>query len=630
LKKDKGEWLPMKFGIFEAKNHIFMAPIKTALATPKTGFITDEQIRYYEKRAKGGVGTIILEPIAVLPTGKEHPKQTMLNTDEHIEGLKKLVDTLHKYETKLIVHLSHAGRAANPKVSGEVLAPSSIKCPSTGQIPGELTVQQINEIINAFKENALRAQKAGADGIEIQFGHGYLVHQFYSERLNKRTDEYGKDKLKFARDLLIEITKVIEIPIFIRISGSEFVEGGFTNEGLSKILALAERFGVSAVHVGWGNACDSAPWYYNHMSLPLDVMDEKLREIRKLTSLPIIAAGRMYKNERYKYLVEEKVVDGVVLGRQLIVDPEFPKKIISNSDDYIRCGSCLQGCLGNVKAGKPVGCIANPEVHVEFNGKATLKKKVAIVGGGPAGLFTGLYLKKKGYDVTLFERNNYLGGQWVLTYRAPGKLSMKDTLDDLIRKAEKELNIKLNTEVSVETFKKEKFDAIIVATGAKPFIPPIKGLENYITGFDFFEGKKVTGEKVLIIGGGLIGLEVAEALVKEGKKVTVVEALDSIGRGMEIVASKLFQKNYAPKIDVYTNTLVKEVKDKEVIVEKDGKEISLGQFDDIVITAGTKPENKIYEELSSQFDNVYLVGDAMEVGQIIDAAQEALELSEKI
>jgi 2,4-dienoyl-CoA reductase-like NADH-dependent reductase (Old Yellow Enzyme family)/thioredoxin reductase len=607
-----------------------MAPVKTALATPKTGFITEEQVKYYERKAKGGVGAIVLEPISVLPSGKEHPKQTMLNTDEHIDGLKKLVDALHKYDTKLIVHLNHAGRAANPKASGEVLAPSPVKCPSTGQTPKELTPYQIEQIIYAFKENALRAQKAGADGIEIQFGHGYIVHQFYSERLNQRTDEYGKDKFKFAKELLLALKDAVNIPISIRISGNEFVENGITNEDLSKIFALAEEFDISFIHVGWGNACDSAPWYYNHMSLPLEVMDNKLKEIRKLTSLPIIAAGRMHKNERYKYLVEEKVVDGVVFGRQLIIDPDFPNKILSNSDDYLRCGSCLQGCLGNVKAGKPIGCIANPEIHKEFVVETSEKKKVAIVGGGPAGLFAGLYLKKKGYDVTVFEKNNYLGGQWVLAYRSPGKLSMKDTLDDLIRKAEKSLNIRLNTEVNENTFKNEKFDAIIVATGAKPFVPPIKGLENYITGFDFFEGKKVNGESVLIIGGGLIGLEVAEALVKENKKVTVVEALDSVGRGMEIVASKLFQKNYASKICIYTKTLVKEIKGKEVIVQNKEEIESIGEFDDIVITAGTKPENELYEKLKNEFDNVYLIGDAMKVGQIIDATQEALELAEKI
>lgn len=609
-----------------------MAPIKTALATPKTGLITDEQIKYYENKAKGGVGTIIFEPISVLPNGKEHPKQTMLNTDAHIEGLKRLVDTLHKYDTKLVVHLNHAGRAANPKASGEVVAPSSVICPSTGQTPRELTQKEIWEIIHAFKENALRAQEAGADAIEIQFGHGYIVHQFYSERMNKRKDEYGKDKLKFAKELLSAITSEIKIPLFLRISGSEFVDGGITLEELSRIFLLAQEFGVSVIHVGWGNACDSAPWYYNHMSLPLKVMDDKLREIRNLTSLPIIAVGRMQKDERYKKLMDDKVIDGVVFGRQLIIDPGFPKKILSNSDDYIRCGSCLQGCLGNVKAGREIGCIANPEVHSSFNSKtSTNRKKVAIVGGGPAGLFAGLYLKKKNYDVTIFEKNSYLGGQWVLAYKSPGKLSMKDTLEDLIKKAKKELKIRLNTEATLDTFRSEKFEIIIVATGAKPFVPNIPGLENFITGFDFFNGKKVDGEKVLIIGGGLIGLEVAEALIIEGKKVTVVEMLEQVGRGMEIVASKLFQKNYAPKISIYTNTLVKEINGKNVVAQtKDGREFSLGEFDSIIVTAGTKPENKLYEELSREFKNVYLIGDAAKIGQIIDAVQDAFELAEEI
>ncbi|AEX85386.1 NADH:flavin oxidoreductase [Marinitoga piezophila KA3] len=622
----------MKFRDFEAKNHIFMSPVKTALATPKTGFITEELIKYYERKAKGGVGAIILEPISVLKSGKEHPKQVMLDTDEHIEGLKKLVDTLHKYDTKLIVHLNHAGRVANPKASEVVKSSSAVKCPSTGVTPEELTLDEIKELIQAFKENAERAQKAGADGIEIQFGHGYIVHQFYSERLNKRDDEYGKDKFKFAREVLSAVKEVTNIPLILRISGSEFVEGGITDEHLTKIFALAEEFGVSIIHVGWGNACDSAPWYYNHMSLPTDIMDNRLKEIRKLTKIPIIAVGRMQIDERYKKLVDDGTIDGVVFGRQLIIDPDFPNKILSNSDDFVRCGGCLQGCLANVKAGKPINCIANPEVHSEFVvEKIPEKKKVAIIGAGPAGLFAGTYLSKKGYEVTIYEKNDYAGGQWVLAYRAPGKIYMKDTLEDIIRKTEKSVEIKYNTEVTPEMLKKENYDIIIVATGAKPFVPPIPGLTDYITGFDFFDGKKVEGKNVLVIGGGLIGLEAAEALVNEGKNVTVVELMEEVGKGMEVVASKLFQKNYAPKINIYTKTMVKEIKGKEVIVEKIGEGItSLGEFDDIVVTAGTKPVNELYEKLKEEFNNVYVIGDANKVGQIVDAISSAKELAEQL
>ncbi|MEN8222800.1 MAG: NAD(P)/FAD-dependent oxidoreductase [Acidobacteriota bacterium] len=620
----------MKFGNFETKNNFFMAPIKTALSTPATGYVTEEQIKYYKRRAVGGIGTIILEPISVSVHGKEHPKQMMLNTDEHITGLSKLIEAVHEEGVKAVVHLNHAGRAANPKASGSIFAPSSITCPSTGQIPMELTKEDIDGIISSFCENVRRAEKAGADAIELQFGHGYIVNQFFSEKLNKRSDEYGVDKFKFAGDLLSSIRNISSIPLFLRISGNEFTDGDISGEEKKKTFLLADQYDVSIIHVGWGNACDSPQWYYNHMSLPLDIMDKNLEQIRSLTSGTLIAAGRMHKNNRYDDLVRSGILDGAVFGRQMIIDPDFPKTILSGSSDYIRCGSCLQGCLGNVKLGKPIGCIANPEVHNEFKVDPSESGKIAVIGGGPAGMFGSLYLKQKGYDVVLFEREKKLGGQWILSYKSPGKLSMKDPLDDLINKVENEIDVRTGTNADTDLLLKKNFDKIIVATGAVPLVPGIEGLDNYLTGFDFFNGAEVNGENVVVIGGGLIGLEVTEALVDAGKKVTVVEMLDEIGRGMELVAYKMFLKKYLSKIEVLKNTIVKKIEGKEVFVESDGELKSLGQFDNILITAGTKSDNELYNELSKSLKNVYLIGDAYKVGQIIDAAESSLSIAEEI
>lgn len=615
---------------FEPSNLFFMSPVKTALAEMGTGVVTEEQIDYYTRRARGGVGTIIFEPIAVLANGKEHPKQVMLDGEANQRMLGKLIERVHEYKTKLVVHLNHAGRGANPKVTGEQpLSAGDVFCPTTGQTARAMGSAEVEELIEAFVTQAGLAQKAGADAVEVQMGHGYIVNQFLSSTLNKRSDAYGQDRFLLAQTLLQRLKEALDIPLFVRVSGYEFSENGLSEQDSGALLDLLEGYGVSLVHVGWGNVCDSPPWYYNHMSLPLEVMDQRLGEIRERTNLPLIAAGRMQANDRYSNLVTKGIVDGVALGRQLLVDPDFPGKVL-RGEDVIRCGGCLQGCLSNVKQGKAIGCIANPKVISEMDLPQRPAQKVAIIGGGPAGLFAGINLAEWGMEVTVFEMGEKLGGQWNLVYKSPGKGLMKNTLDDLVQVAYKKLHINTGVNITGDELLQAGYDDIVVATGARPAVPDIPGLKDYITGFEIFDMEEIPAKRVLVIGGGLIGMEAAELLVEQGKDVVIVELLDSVGRGMEPIAQKLMSQKLETKVDIYVNTQVSRVLDQEVFVQKEGREESLGQFDQIVVAIGTLPENELYNSLKDKSDRVHLIGDAREVAQIMEATTEGYHLAQKI
>ncbi|OQX84345.1 hypothetical protein B6D60_09520, partial [candidate division KSB1 bacterium 4484_87] len=236
------------------KNRFFMAPVKTSMGL-LGGKVTEDNLKFYEKIAKGGTAAIILEPMAVLPTGKEHPKQLSIHDDSFVNDIKNIIDTIHKNGAVAGIHLNHAGRAANPKVIGQSpLAPSKMVCPTTGAEAQELTVSQIQEIISAYGKATKRAVQTGADFIEVQFGHGYLVAQFFSERTNKRTDEYGgsqENRLRFAREVLEQVIKNKgNLPFIIRISGKEFVNEGLEPKDLPALLELIEEYEASAIHVG--------------------------------------------------------------------------------------------------------------------------------------------------------------------------------------------------------------------------------------------------------------------------------------------------------------------------------------------------------------------------------------------
>ncbi len=629
-------FLSLKIGSLDISNRLLMAPVKTGYGA-MDGQVTEKHEAYYRRRAEGGVGAIIVEPLYIDPRGKEHPKQLGISEDAHVDGLKKLVAVLHEHGTMAIAHINHAGRAANPKAAGAPPeAPSAMTCPSTGATPDVLTPERIGELVHAYARAVSRAKDAGFDAVEIQFGLGYLISQFISQRTNHREDEYGgseENRYRFAREILEAVHKEVgkNFPLIARISATEQVEGGLTIQDAVALANFLQEHGISALHVVSGSACDSPPWYYQHMRLPSDKNLEWAQVIKQKVGIPVIVAGRMGTPATIRRALDEEMVDAVALGRPLVADPDLPLKMKENrDDDVILCGACLQGCLLKVKSGEGLGCIINPAVGREGEKipAATSRRKVVVIGGGPAGMQTALTASQRGHDVVLFDKND-LGGQFNLSYLPPGKEMLKGPLTSLIHNVKKSpVTLKLSHPATVDEVLNEKPDVLVLATGAAPIIPPIPGLDNPLTGEDILTEKTNVGKRVLVIGGGMVGLEAAEFLAHRQHEVTVVELLEEVARDMEPITKKLTLGGLVSQgVTIYTGTEVSRVEGKKVYVKKEGKEELLGEFDSIVVAVGTRSVNELEPQLRERGVEVKIIGDAKKPRQVYDAIRDGYDVA---
>lgn len=628
-----------RIGELILSNRLLMAPVKTGLGN-LDGTVTDKQLAYYRRRAEGGVGAIIVEPCYVDPAGKEHPRQVGIDRADKVAGLRRLVDAIHQGGAHAIAHLNHAGRAANPKASGRPPeAPSESACPTTGATAHEMTAARVTEIVGAFGDAAARAREAGFDAVELQCGLGYLVAQFLSPATNRRTDEFGGDpsrRQRFARDVVRAVRDGLdaELPLLARLSATEGVEGGLGLDDARRLAGALESWGASALHVVSGSACDSPPAYYQHMSLPEGMNEGFATQIEQAVELPVIVAGRLGDPTRIETLLGEDRLDFVALGRPLVADPDLPRKMAGgHPEQVIACGSCLQGCLASVKAGGGIACIVNPDAGRESEPEraADHPRRVLVVGGGPAGLTAAIVASRRGHRVTLVERTE-LGGQFVLAPLAPGKAAMARPLRALIAAATRSgAEIRTGVDATAEYVAELAPDAVVLATGATPTGLPVPGLEAALAGNDVLSGTAETGRDVLVVGGGLVGIEVAEFLAHAGKRVVVIELLDQIARDMEPITRKLTMKRLAElPIEIRTGTAITGYQDGLASVEYDGRCDQFGPFASVVVAVGTSRNLDLFGPLSARGIEVHVVGDALEPNQILGAVRSAWQVAREL
>jgi len=607
-----------------------MAPVK--LGYTKDGKVNERHLNFYRERAKF-LGAVIPEPLYIDKGLREIPTQLGIDNNDKLEGLQKLTNLIHENGAKAIAHLNHPGRMANPKIPENYFVSSTDRaCENGGATPKKLAKEDLPKVTELFVEAAKRAKKANFDFIELQFGHGYLLAQFISPAVNDRTDEYGgsfANRIRFPLEVLNAIKSAIEIPVIARISGDEMTETGFHLPEMLQFAKILQENGIAALHISAGTVCSTPPWYFQHMFVPKGKTWEIAKKFKEKVEIPVIAVGQINEMNDVNKILDNKMADFVAIGRAFVADPDFAGKYLGKVKGNIRpCLACSEGCLGGVKSGKGLGCMVNPLVgrEDEVIKNAEVSKRIAIVGGGLAGLEAALVLQKRGHRVTIFEKDK-IGGQFNLAYLPPHKQSLKK-LVDYYKKEISDLQI----EVIFKEAKKDdlrNFDEIVIATGSKPAVPPIKGLEKYWWAEILEDENLPKNKRILIIGGGLIGTEAANKLLQNGNRIFIVEMLGDIAGGMEMIEQKLTMKALRNEnVSIFVNTLVKEVDGKDVIIERENHEEKIENIDILVLATGMKSYNP-FEKVKLD-KPAPIIGDAAVVGKAQDAIKSGFEIGKKL
>jgi len=624
-----------------------------------SGFVTQRQIDFYVERARNNAGLITTEATAVALGGRTMGNQLGIYDDVFIPGLSRLAEAIKKTGACCFLQMNHGGRRARSTFNNGIqpVAPSAIPA-QTGEMPRELTTEDIDGLIEAYARGAQRTREAGFDGVEVLFAHGYLIAQFLSPLTNKRTDKYGGDLASRAR-LAIEIIQRIRqrvgenYLISARIGGDEYIKGGLSLKDAQRVAAMLEETGVNVINVSAGYTASHEEGYLSclipasiaPMSLPRGCYLHLAEGIKKVVKVPVIAIGRLDDPDLAEEVIAQGKADMVAIGRGLIADAAFASKVYHQQySDIRRCIAC-NTCMTKLFTEVNLRCTVNPEVGKEEEYRikpAPTAKRVVVVGSGPGGMEAARVATLRGHKVSLVERNPCLGGNLVPAAAVSFKRDISHLTEYLSTAIYKlGVEVSLNIEVDYERVLALRPDVVILATGASPQMPAIPGVErdSVTDAVKVLEGKVETGSKVVVVGGGMTGCEAAVFLAESGKKVTLVSrrstdfsAADGLAPDMNSILRRWFLVELWPKlpIEVIGKSTFQEVTDEGLIVEDREGRRRLIAGDTIVFAVGMKPNNGLKEKIHGKVPELYEVGDCVEPRNIIDAVEEGARIARLI
>jgi 2,4-dienoyl-CoA reductase-like NADH-dependent reductase (Old Yellow Enzyme family)/thioredoxin reductase len=628
---------PAEIGAMHIKNRIVMPPMGTNMADG--GYVNRKILDHYEARARGGVGLIIVEVSGIdSPTGKNTANMLMLDDDKYIPGLAELVKTIHKHGAKAVLQISHTGRGARKKITGvQPVAPSPVPMPFSsaigygGDMPRELTLTEIKTIEQKYADAAARAKTAGFDGVMLHGTGYYLIAQFISSTANVRCDEYGGDLSRRAR-FPLEVIEAVrgrvggDFPLLYKMSALEMGEGaGLTLDEGRQLAVMLQDAGVHALELAgmiWGIELnmEPPPGEPRNMGLMLSPF------IKSVVTIPVIAEGRIDPEQGDKAIAEGKA-DFIGMGRGLLADPRLPEKAFAGRFDDIRpcigCGRCTDNQLM-----KDIGvmCSVNPAVGHEAGKyriyKAKRVKKVAVIGGGPAGMEAARVAGLRGHRVILYEKDSKLGGQLNQAVVPPHKSNLGTYLEYLKQQMPMQhVDVRTGIKASADMIRKTKPDAVIIATGVAATKPDIPGADKpfVLSARAVLDGKE-TAAKVAIVGGGLVGCETAEFLQKQGKQVTIIEMLDEIAGKMVYAQKTILEARLkAAGVKIITGAKCKEITDTGVtVITKSGEKLHI-EAGSVVIAVGDRPCKFHEHELRGAVRELYTAGDCVKPDGIAEA-----------